>query len=81
MTPPETIAWAKEQDAAGKKDAFGYSFTSWLIARRHPDGTVMRDEKGDQVFETHAEYESRQVMTTNTTHHPRNAAHQPNLFN
>lgn len=61
MTPPEIIAWAKEQDAAGKKDAFGYSFTSWLIARRHPDGTVMRDENDDQVFETQAEYESRQV--------------------
>lgn len=59
MTPQETIQWAKDQDATGKRDAMGHPFGSWLIARYNPDGTAMRDERGDQVFETHTDFESR----------------------
>ena len=61
MTPQETIQLAKEQDATGKRDAMGAPFSSWLIARYNPDGTAMRDERGDQVFETHADFEFRHI--------------------
>ena len=76
MTPQEIIQWAKEQDAAGKRDAMGHPFSSWLIARYNPDGTAIRDERGNQVYETHSDFESRQI------HRPDNAAigHNLSLF-
>jgi hypothetical protein len=35
-------------------DAMGYPFSSWLVARRNPDGTAMRNERGHQIFEAQA---------------------------
>lgn len=59
MTPAEIVAWSEAQDAAGKRDAMGHPFTSWLLARYHPDGRAMRDQLGHQVFETQAEFKAR----------------------
>lgn len=61
MTPAEIVAWSETQDAAGKRDAMGQPFTSWLLARYLPDGRVMRDQLGAQVFETQAEFKARQA--------------------
>lgn len=54
MTPQQIVTWARAQDAAGKRDAMGYPFTSWLIARYDADGRAVRDQHGHQVFEPHA---------------------------
>lgn len=62
MTTADTIAWAEAQDAAGKRDAMGQPFTSWLMARYLPDGRAMRDAGGAQVFETQAEFKARQQV-------------------
>lgn len=61
MTPDDTVAWSEAQDAAGKRDAMGHLFTSWLLARYLPDGRAMRDQLGAQVFETQAEFKARQA--------------------
>lgn len=61
MTPAEIVAWAEAQEAAGKRDAMGFPFTSWLLARHLPDGRAMRDQLGHQVFETQAEFKARQA--------------------
>lgn len=66
MSPTEIVAWAKQQDQAGKTDAFGYPLTSWLLARMNHDGSAMRDEHGDQLFETHSEFQARQQQPTTT---------------
>lgn len=66
MTPAEIVAWSEAQDAAGKRDAMGHPFTSWLLARYLPDGRVMRDPLGHQVFETQAEFKARQACTAQT---------------
>lgn len=63
MTPAEIVAWSQAQDAAGQLDAMGYPFTSWLIARYHPDGRAIRDEDGHQIFETQAEFTARTTAT------------------
>lgn len=60
MTTAQIVAWAEAQDAAGKRDAMGFPFTSWLLARRHPDGRAMRDQAGRQMFETQADFKARQ---------------------
>ena len=60
MTPAEIVAWAQAMDAQGKTDAMGHSFSTWRLARREPDGRVMRDADGRQVYETHAEFLARQ---------------------
>ena len=60
MTTAGFIAWADAQDAAGKRDAMGHPFTSWLVARYLPDGRAMRDVHGAQVFETQAAFKARQ---------------------
>jgi hypothetical protein len=52
-------------DTAGQLDAMGYPFTTWLLARRAPDGRAMRDAHGHQLFETHAEHLARQAAPTN----------------
>jgi hypothetical protein len=69
MTPADTIAWAEAQDAAGKRDAMGQPFTSWLLARYQPDGRVMRDQLGHQVFETQAEFKARQACAAPVVAH------------
>jgi len=56
MTPSEIITWSEQQEAAGRKDAMGYPFTSWLLAVIHPNGTMVRDKSGRQVFQTQSEY-------------------------
>lgn len=66
MTPAEIVAWSEAQDAAGKRDAMGKPFTSWLIARYLPDGRAMRDQLGAQVFETHTEFKARHAFTAQT---------------
>lgn len=55
----------KAQDTAGQLDAMGYPFTTWLLARLGPDGRPMRDQLGNQIFETHAEHLARQAAPTN----------------
>ena len=59
MTPADIGAWSEAQDAAGKRDVLAQPFTSWLLARYHPDGRAMRDQLGHQVFETQAEFKAR----------------------
>lgn len=61
MTPGEIVTRSEAQDAAGKTDAMGHPFSSWLVARYHPDGRAMRDQLGHQVFETQAEFIARQA--------------------
>lgn len=61
MTPADIVAWSEAQDAADKTDAMGQPFTSWLLARYHPDGRAMRNQRGAQVFETQAEFKARQA--------------------
>lgn len=61
MTPAEIVTWAEAQEAAGKRDAMGHPWTSWLLARYQPDGRAMRDQFGNQIFETQAEFKARQV--------------------
>lgn len=61
MTPADIVTWSEAQDAAGKRDAMGHPFTSWLLARYHPEGRAMRDQLGHQVFETQAEFKARQA--------------------
>lgn len=61
MTPAEIVAWSEAQDAAGKTDAMGRPWTSWLLARYQPDGRAMRDQRGAQVFETQADFKARQA--------------------
>lgn len=56
MTAEEIIVWSEQQDAAGVKDAMGFPFTSWLIAVKKPDGTLVRDRDHHQVFQTQSEY-------------------------
>lgn len=56
MTADEIIAWSERQEAAGVKDAMGFSFTSWLVAVKGPDGIPARDRDGHQVFQTQSEY-------------------------
>ena len=67
MTGPhdEFIAWAKS-----RTDALGGLFSAWPVARYNPDGTAERDAAGRQVFETQAEYLSRQAhhITTPAEH-------------
>lgn len=46
-------------DAAGKRDAMGYPFSTWDVAVRLPDGTAARDQHGRQIFETQAEFKAR----------------------
>lgn len=58
MTPSEIITWSEQQDAAGVKDAMGYSFTSWLLAVKHPDGTLVRDKENHQVMQTQSQYKA-----------------------
>lgn len=78
MSPDQYIAWAEAQDAAGVKDAFGYPFTSWLMAVRNPDGTCKRDELGHQVFETQDEYKRRRQPATTSA--PAQQPQQQELF-
>lgn len=59
MSTDEYIKWAQQQESAGRRDPMGYPWTSWLVARRNLDGTVMRDQHNRQVFETQAEYLAR----------------------
>lgn len=61
MTPAEIVTWSEAQDAAGKRDAMGRPYTSWLVARYQPDGRTMRDQMGAQVFETQDEFKARQT--------------------
>jgi hypothetical protein len=59
MSPAELIAWHEAMDAAGQPDPMGLPWRSWLIAVRRPDGSMARDARGHQIFETQAEYKAR----------------------
>ncbi len=61
----EFIAWA-----SGRTDAMGQPFGRWLLARRNPDGTAVRDEAGRQLFETQADYLARQGAKPQATTTP-----------
>lgn len=60
MTPSEIVEWSEAMDAAGKRDAMGYQFTSWLVAVCDDMGKPMRDKDQRQIFETQAEFKARQ---------------------
>ena len=64
MTTAELIEWSEAMDAAGKRDAMGYPFTSWLVAIRDEDGKAVRDAHGRQIFETQASFKARQQPRT-----------------
>lgn len=67
MTPAEIITWSEQQDAEGRKDAMGYSWTSWLLAVRNPDGTCARDASGHQLFQTQSEYKRQHATRVGQT--------------
>ena len=56
----EFIAMADE----GHKDAMGFPFGTWRVARYHDDGRAMRDANGRQVFQTQAEWKARHGTVT-----------------
>lgn len=55
----EFIAWAEAQEAAGKRDAMGGSFTAWQVSIVDGEGRAVRDEHGRQVFESQAACKAR----------------------
>lgn len=55
-TPPH-------QHARPDRDAMGYPFTSWLIARYDTDGRAVRDHRGHQVFESQAAHSATATQT------------------
>ena len=59
MTPAEFVARADRLETEGIKDAMGWSWTTWLLAIRKPDGSLARDAQGHQIYETQAEYKAR----------------------
>ncbi|MBP9149212.1 MAG: hypothetical protein KBG00_10570 [Rhodoferax sp.] len=67
MIPAEIIIWSEQQESAGVKDAMGHSFTSWLLAVKHSDGTMLRDKDGHQVFQTQAEFKRIQFAKVGQT--------------
>lgn len=52
----EFIAWSKAQDAAGKFDAMGKPWGEWLVAVLDDAGKPVRDARGNQLFQTQAQY-------------------------
>lgn len=67
MKPAEFIAMAEQNETAGIKDAMGWSWTSWMLAVRRPDGAVARDSQGHQIYETQAEYRARNSVPVGQT--------------
>ena len=67
MTPSEIITWSEKQDAAGAKDAMGFPFTSWLLAVKHPGGTMVRDKNGHQVMQTQSQYKTIHTASVGQT--------------
>lgn len=63
MSPSEITTWSEQQESAGRRDAMGCPFTSWLLAVRNPDGSMARDKNGRQVFQTQAEYKRLNAFT------------------
>lgn len=59
MTSSQYVAWAEAMTAQGLRDAFGFPFTSGMVAVENADGTHKRDQYGHQVFETFAEHKAR----------------------
>lgn len=59
MNHHQFVAFAEQQDATGQKDAMGFSWATWLLAIRRPDGEVARDTADHQIFETQADYKTR----------------------
>lgn len=51
----EMVAWAAE----GHRDAMGYLFSDWRLARYHEDGRPVRDAAGRQTFMTHTQWLSK----------------------
>jgi hypothetical protein len=67
MSPTEFIAWSEQQESAGVKDAMGESFTDWLLAVMHTDGTPVRNKDSHQVFQTQAEFKRLQSAKVGKT--------------
>lgn len=59
MTSAQYVAWAESMEAQGRRDDFGFPFTSGMVAVENPDGTCKRDQNGRQVFETFAEHKAK----------------------
>ena len=59
MTSAQYVEWAESMEAQGRRDAFGFPFTSGLVAVENPDGTCKRDQHGRQIFESFAAHKAR----------------------
>jgi hypothetical protein len=59
MSTAELVEWCEAMDAAGKRDAMGYPFTSWLVAVCNDAGEPIRDEHQRKIFETQAAFKAR----------------------
>lgn len=59
MTSAQYVDWAERMEAQGLRDAFGFPFTSGLVAVENPDGTHKRDKRGHQIFESFAAHKAR----------------------
>lgn len=53
------IEWSEAMEAAGKRDAMGYPFTSWKVAVYQADGKAARDARGHQIFVTQTEWKAQ----------------------
>lgn len=61
MNNSKYCAWAEQQDAAGIKDAMGWSFISWLIAIYQPDGQPAINAKGHMIYETQNKFKAGRI--------------------
>lgn len=50
MTIAELIAWGEQMDAAGKKDAMGFPWSSWKVAKQNSDGSLARDKRHHVIY-------------------------------
>lgn len=59
MTSAQYVEWAEAMESQGRRDPFGFPFTSGLVAVENPDGTHQRDQYGCQIFESFAAHKAR----------------------
>ena len=55
-TIEELIAWGEAMDEAGIKDAMGFPWSSWKVAKMNTDGSLARDKHHHQIFITKDEW-------------------------
>lgn len=64
MNHDEFINWAASEDQAGRRDAMGHSWKTWLVAVLDAAGKPIRDASGHQVFESQSQYSARHTNPT-----------------